>query len=212
MITTVLFDVDGVLLDSIDSNYAFFTHIFNRIGYDFVSREEYAPLMHMNIYAMLKHITKVTDEKELQRLYEESTDFSSIPSTAHLMRIPDGLTETIEALAKTYTLGIVTSRENGTFFTIPELQNLKHHFSVVSTYQDTTKHKPHPEPLHFALDKIGKIAQESVYIGDMPTDMQAAHAAGMKAISFGPEPLEKAHAHVHTLVSLPETIATLAKA
>lgn len=48
---------------------------------------------------------------------------------------------------------------------------------------DTERHKPHPEPLQLALERLGADPAGSVYIGDAVVDVQAAHAAGLPAIS-----------------------------
>jgi pyrophosphatase PpaX len=56
------------------------------------------------------------------------------------------------------------------------------------TLEDTTEHKPHPEPLWRGLELLGGIPQErAAYVGDSPFDVQAAKAAGLTsvAVSWG---------------------------
>ncbi|WP_305152221.1 HAD family hydrolase [uncultured Dubosiella sp.] len=47
---------------------------------------------------------------------------------------------------------------------------------------DTTKHKPDPEPIRLALEKLGLRPDEVLYIGDAPSDYEAANNAG---VDFG---------------------------
>jgi len=51
--------------------------------------------------------------------------------------------------------------------------------------------KPHPDPVHFALDKLGVSAGEARFVGDSPRDMAAGRAAGTRtAALWGPFPRE----------------------
>jgi pyrophosphatase PpaX len=56
------------------------------------------------------------------------------------------------------------------------------------TLEDTTEHKPHPEPLLRGLELLGSIPKErAAYVGDSPFDVEAAKAAGLTsvAVSWG---------------------------
>jgi pyrophosphatase PpaX len=56
------------------------------------------------------------------------------------------------------------------------------------TMEDTTEHKPRPEPLLKALELLGNVPREqAAYVGDSPFDIAAAKAAGVKsvAVSWG---------------------------
>jgi pyrophosphatase PpaX len=73
---------------------------------------------------------------------------------------------------------------------------------------DTTRHKPDPEPVRVALDRLGHPPEEALFVGDSPFDMAAGRAAGVLAVAacWGPFPraeLEVAGAD-HFLDSLAE--------
>jgi pyrophosphatase PpaX len=56
------------------------------------------------------------------------------------------------------------------------------------TMEDTTEHKPHPEPLLKGLELAGDVPKDkAVYVGDSPFDVKAAKAAGLRsvAVSWG---------------------------
>jgi len=57
---------------------------------------------------------------------------------------------------------------------------------------DTTRKKPHPEPLRLALRKMKLDPSTCVYVGDAPQDVEMARRAGVRAIGvLGPFPTEK---------------------
>jgi pyrophosphatase PpaX len=79
-------------------------------------------------------------------------------------------------------LGIVTAKRRQTvelaFARIP----IEHLFETVVGGDETKKHKPDPEPLLLALDRLGVPPRDAVYVGDAPFDVQAAKAAGLYSV------------------------------
>ena len=80
-------------------------------------------------------------------------------------------------------LGIVTAKRRATvelaFATVP----LGHLFETVVGGDETTRHKPDPDPLLLALDRVGAQPDETAYVGDAPFDVRAAKAAGIHAVA-----------------------------
>src|SRR4051812_20332110 len=80
-------------------------------------------------------------------------------------------------------LGIVTAKRRATvelaFATVP----LGHLFEVVVGGDETERHKPDPQPLQLALERLGAQPDETAYVGDSPFDMRAAKSAGVHAIA-----------------------------
>jgi pyrophosphatase PpaX len=81
-------------------------------------------------------------------------------------------------------LGIVTAKRRATvdlaFARLPELEQS---FDVVITSDDTERHKPSPDPLLAAVERLGTTPAETAYVGDSPFDIRAAKAAGVYAIA-----------------------------
>jgi pyrophosphatase PpaX len=79
-------------------------------------------------------------------------------------------------------LGIVTAKRRQTvelaFARIP----IAHLFETVVGGDETERHKPDPEPLLLALERLDARPEEAAYVGDAPFDVQAAKAAGVFAI------------------------------
>jgi pyrophosphatase PpaX len=76
-------------------------------------------------------------------------------------------------------LAIVTSK--GAFATGLAFESIDLHrfFEVVVTADDSDAHKPSPEPILLALERLGAEAEGAIYIGDSPVDVAAGRAAGV---------------------------------
>ena len=60
---------------------------------------------------------------------------------------------------------------------------LGHLFEVVVGGDETERHKPDPEPLLLAAERLGAAPEETAYVGDSPFDVRAAKAAGMRSVA-----------------------------
>jgi pyrophosphatase PpaX len=60
---------------------------------------------------------------------------------------------------------------------------LEQYFDVVVAYDDTERHKPHPDPILKAVELAETVAANCVYVGDSPFDVRAAKAAGVAAVA-----------------------------
>ena len=80
-------------------------------------------------------------------------------------------------------LGVVTAKRRATvelaFASVP----LGHLFETVVGGDETERHKPDPEPLLLAAERLGASPEETVYVGDSPFDIRAAKAADMHAVA-----------------------------
>jgi pyrophosphatase PpaX len=80
-------------------------------------------------------------------------------------------------------LGVVTAKRRSTvelaFARVP----IAHLFETVVGGDETEKHKPDPEPLLLAAERMGIDPTTAAYVGDSPFDMRAAKAAGMFAVA-----------------------------
>ncbi len=109
----------------------------------------------------------------------------------------DGLHETLEAFdellallpglkAEGRRLGIVTAKRHRTVgLAVDRFAALASAFDVVVAFEDTNRHKPDPEPVLLAVEKLGGTPGEAVYVGDSPFDIGAAKAAGVFSVAVG---------------------------
>lgn len=80
-------------------------------------------------------------------------------------------------------IGIATGRPKDEALYVINKFNLQEIFDVVITKEDTQKEKPYPDPIIKAINNLNAI--NSVYIGDSPSDVVAAKAAGIPCLYIG---------------------------
>ncbi|HLC63666.1 MAG TPA: HAD family hydrolase [Candidatus Nanoarchaeia archaeon] len=208
MIKAVIFDVDGVLLDSFEANLKFFQDLMTKAGYNPPTQKEYRAIFHLSMIDAINVLTKSSSEEEIKRIWEMGRS-RKVKYPTELLTVPEGVNHVIEMLDKNYMLGIVTSRVKESVYESPKLAKLEKYFKVTVTYQDTTNHKPHPEPLLFAAEKLRVQTKECVYLGDLESDIKAARAAGMKITVYSKNRISQTDICTSSFTDLPKEISRL---
>lgn len=103
-----------------------------------------------------------------------------------------GARSVLQWLGGRYSLGLVTGGSRSRVCKQIREFELADHFSVCVCSEDTLRKKPHPAPLRLALRQLRAKADECVYVGDAPEDIEMARRAGMRAAGvLGPFPTEE---------------------
>ena len=205
MIKALVFDIDGVLIDSFDANLKFFQDLLSKAGYKPPTKKEYSPIFHLSMLDVIRICTKSSDEKEIKRVWEMGRS-RKVKYPIFLLKTTKDLEKTIIELSGKYLLGIVTNRVKEGIYKIPVLSRLKKYFQITVAYQDTKNHKPHPDPLLLACKKLGVNPDEAVYVGDAQSDIIAGKAAGMKVIFFSQVINNNADATTSQFQKLPKLV------
>jgi pyrophosphatase PpaX len=203
---TVLFDLDGTLIDSGEMIVASFRHATKTVLEREIPDEVLAAAVGgSNIYEQMRAFDEERAD-ELVRVYREHNE----PLHEGLEAF-DGVEPLLAQLkAEGRRLGIVTAKRRRTVDLAFSILPLERYFHTVVSAEQTEHHKPHPEPVLTALDRLGSRPEEAAFVGDSPFDMGAGKAAGVftVAVSWGkihsPERLLEAGADtvVHTVEEL----------
>jgi pyrophosphatase PpaX len=177
-IPVVLFDFDGTVVDSGPIILASMRHATETIlQRSYTEQELMASVGGPGLEAQMEVFGPGRVE-ELVRVYRAHNE-----PLHETLEIFLGIEDLLTGLRdEGRTLGLVTAKRRTTvelaFATLP----IAHLFETVVAGDDTIKHKPSPEPLLLALERLGASAAEAAYVGDSPYDMQAARAAGLYAV------------------------------
>jgi len=181
-INTVLFDFDGTIMDSNGLIINSWQHTFRTLeGKERPEADILATLGEPLALSMKNLLPGVPVEEsiEIYRGYQYG-------NFADEISIFPGMGELIKELKRQeYKMGIVTSRMTNTTLQGLEKFGILDCFSAIITCDHTSKHKPDPEPVYIALDKLGSKAEESVMVGDSKFDMACAKNAGVISILVG---------------------------
>jgi len=115
-----------------------------------------------------------------------------------------------------HATALVTSKGMGMTQRSLEHVGLAKAFDTIVTVEQTEHHKPHPAPVHLALERLGLPPGRALFVGDSTHDMHSGRAAGAAtaAALWGPfSRAELATAHptywMQTLSELPDVVATM---
>jgi len=181
--STVLFDLDGTLIDSGEIILSSFRHATRTVLAREIPDEVLASAVGgSNIYEQMRAFDEERAE-ELVRVYREHNE----PLHDDLVAF-EGIERVLERLkSERRRLGIVTAKRRLTVDLAFAILPLEGFFDAVVTSEETENHKPHPEPVLAALERLGSKPEEAVFVGDSPFDMGAGKAAGVftVAVSWG---------------------------
>lgn len=199
-----MFDADGVLFDSYESNIAYYNSIFAQVGEAPLSpREETASISYAA--ASMFESRARGDAAKLARMAEIARNLDA-SQFFDLMRPPFVLRPFMLELRRRYRLALATNRSA----TVPSLikhLDLEGVFDAVASALDKVPPKPAPDILQLCLKRAGVEASRAVYIGDSPIDREAAEAAGMRFVGIG---ARVDHEHrIDALIDLEQALARL---
>ena len=192
MLAAALFDFDGTLVDTTEMILQGMRHATAEVlGRDDIPRETLLANVGQPLPRQMESIDTENAGPLLEayrRHHEENHDV--------LIREFPGIEKSLSRLRSAgIEVAVVTSKRRASvemaLKRFPDLRNVVDRFV---TLEDTTEHKPHPEPLLRGLELLGGVPKEAAaYVGDSPFDVEAARAAGLTsvAVSWGAFPEER---------------------
>ena len=175
---TVLFDLDGTLIDSGAMILASFRHATRTVLAREIPDEELVSAVGgATIYDQMRTFDpdRVDELVEIYRehntpLHEELEAFDGVHDLLAQLR------------AEGRKLGIVTAKRRRTVRLAFDVLGLDPFFDTIVGAEDTERHKPDPEPVLTALERLGSRTNEAAFVGDSPFDVGAGKAAGVFAV------------------------------
>ncbi len=187
-IRAVLYDFDGTLADSTDLIMRCYRHTMDAHLGHVPPDEDWLSGFGMTLETQLRRFAR-DDDEALRMLDTYRTHQNGIHD--QLLRPFPGAAETVAELHRRgYRLAIVTSKHRPAALRGMELCGIVDHFEVIVAPEDVREPKPHPEPVLFALDRLGVAPHEALFVGDSPHDVAAGRAAGTRTAGalWGPFP------------------------
>lgn len=184
-IENFIFDIDGTLIDTIDMYMPAMIDTLAQHGHP-VAPDKVEQTKHDLFGITGRDALRLAgiSEEEIPEMLKDWFDLAY--QRADRAKVIEGIPEMLNTLAnrEDAKIAIATSKladEYQEYFV--NKYDFAKLFKVAITSADTKKHKPAPDPILAAMNKMGADPATTVYVGDTINDMKAAHAAGAKFAS-----------------------------
>lgn len=177
----VLFDLDGVLLDSIDAWHCTFNDVLEHYGKKRITKKKFlTDVLGKPVEEDSKNFPGSTPE-EVRKLY-----CRYFPKNAKNLKPYEGATKLLENLRRNgIKTGLVTNTPRQLTENSLKTSGLLGLLDIVMTPDDVPAGKPDPAMLLAAMKELGAGKDETVMVGDTMVDIQAARNACIKAVGIG---------------------------
>lgn len=203
MLRAILFDLDGVLVDSFESNFRYSRDVFAQAGYKPLTRKQFRDAFHLTLDEMICRYMSKGDPVEFRRVYRIAFRLYQMPE---IPKLQAGSLAFLRKYSKDFMLGIVTGRLKEGVDEYLDSLPVRGIFKAVIHFGKYDNPKPNPEPIMKALDKLKVDPGETVYVGDALTDIKAAKAAKVTAILFNAKKLGRPDFHAKSFPELERII------
>ncbi len=178
---TILFDLDGTLIDSTEAILESFAQAYKTLNTTPAKEEQIIKLIGYPLDVMFRDLG-----------VQESLVWDFVNAYKfHYRKISKQKTTLLpnakEAILKAHsyaTLGIVTTKTARYSKELLEHLGLMKYFEILIGREDVQNPKPHQEPILKALEKLGSKAKDSWMIGDTCLDIDSAKNANVKSVAL----------------------------
>ncbi|KQL21284.1 pyrophosphatase PpaX [Cytobacillus solani] len=175
-VNTVLFDLDGTLIDTNELIISSFLHTLGKYYPDRYKREDVIPFLGPTLTETFESIAPEKVE-EMIKVYREF----NLGNHDLLVKEFDGVFETIRSLKEAgFKIGIVTTKVLMVVEKGLKLTKLDQFFDVIVALDHVKMPKPDPEPILKALELLGSKPEEAIMVGDNSHDILGGKNAGTK--------------------------------
>lgn len=189
--TAVLWDLDGVLVDSTRYHYKAYQQLLEEAGRE-LSFDEFRSLIGLRNETILRRLIGDLPAAEAERLADRKEILFRGRIAGNVEALP-GAAELVRRLRREgFLLAIVSSTPQANIELILASLGLADAFSAVVGAEDAQRGKPDPEGFLVAAERLRVPPADCVVLEDAPEGIEGAKAAEMRCIGVGTtRPLEK---------------------
>jgi HAD superfamily hydrolase (TIGR01509 family) len=182
--STIIFDMDGVIVDSEPRHERAFLEVFDEIGFGQTHGIDFPQYYGRSDRTLwddfiakhgpphtLEDLSERKQQRFLRMIREEQPIFENLP-------------ELVQRLSLVYKLGLASGSYHPTIEAILSLKNLRQFFPVVVSVQDVSRGKPAPDVFLRAAELLRSSPAECCVIEDSAAGVEAGVAAGMTVLGI----------------------------
>jgi phosphoglycolate phosphatase len=187
--TTLVFDLDGTLVDTAPDLVAATNHVLAHVGLPPIDEKSLRPYIGHGARVMIERATAAAKlcEADRELLLDRFLDYYGA-NIAVGSRPFEGAVEALERFrAAGARLAVCTNKREGMSRLLLDTLDLSRYFAAIAGRDTLANCKPHPGALLGTISLAGGNAARAVMIGDSSVDIATAKAAGVPviAVSFG---------------------------
>ncbi len=186
MIKLVMFDFDGVLVDSnqawadIYDKAAKATGFEKGVAYDDIKSHYGKPYLEV-LRAAYPEMTE--DPAAMERMYSNFVDLSASDDFSSSFKAIKGLKRALRGMKKKFKLAVGSGNTKRMLNRFLSRFGLDEYFDLVVSGDEVRRGKPNPDMLIKAMRHFDVEPKEAVYVGDAKSDIVAAKKAGMRSVA-----------------------------
>lgn len=182
----ILFDLDGVLVDTVDLHFValntallhegYFINADNRIKFDGLTSKEKMELLGVPQYRrdQIQRIKDIQYLKLINNIQKNNT-----------------VLDLLNTLKQKYVLGLCTNSNKSAAYTVIDRACIKDFFEIILTSDDVKNRKPDSEIYELAMKKMKYAPKNTIIIEDSPQGITAAQNTGAKVVYATYENIDK---------------------
>ncbi|MBU3145123.1 HAD family phosphatase [Clostridium sp. CF012] len=187
MLKAVIFDMDGVIIDSEPTHMRLENEIYKKLSIEVTGDEHHSFVGATSHYMweVLKNKYKLNQTLDELIEYDRSTYFKYLNSDECEITLIDGVKELIKDLYEHgIKLAIASSSPLNVIEVIAKKFQIEEYFEVFVTGDYVSRSKPEPDIFLFASEKLGVSPENCIVIEDSHNGVLAAKKAGMKCVGI----------------------------
>lgn len=181
MVKAILWDNDGLLLDSEAVFFELTQTVFADFGFDL--GEEHWGMEYLGKAKRTRQVAlELGMDLETVNAAVERRDRQFLEVLQRPIPLRPKVRETLDSLAGRFKQGVVTGSPREKVDLMHRSSGLNGYFDVIVTHDDVTETKPHPEPYLAAMERLGVKPGSCLAVEDSERGLASAHAAGIACV------------------------------
>jgi phosphoglycolate phosphatase len=179
----IIYDLDGVLIDSTEAIVEAFEHTLNEIGVEY-EEDKLMPLMGHGLIHILEEVLPEEHRGKEWELRERYIHHFQKSDTRLTKLLPD-VEEALRRLKEIgYRQSVATNKTSSEAKRILELLGVDDVFDLVVGFLDVPKAKPAPDMIFYTLERLGVEKEHAVFVDDTAFGLKAGVEAGVNTVGI----------------------------
>jgi beta-phosphoglucomutase family hydrolase len=183
VIKAVLWDLDGVLVDTASFHFEAWRELFAGEGKD-IGEEEFRRTFGLRNDAILREILGGLPRQRVEELSRRKEELFRAKIAGRITPTP-GVPALLERLRQTgRRMAVVSSAPRQNVEMVLHGLGIEDAFDVIVAEEDASRGKPDPQGYLLAAERLGAAPEECAVVEDAPGGVEAAKRAGMRCIGL----------------------------